>query len=34
MAEKPEGKGKQADVEVVEAESTPLVQVKSKIILK
>ena len=34
MAEKPEEKGKQTDIEVVEAESDPPVQVKCKIITK
>ena len=32
MAEKPEKEGKRAEVEIVEAESDPPVQVKSKII--
>ena len=34
MAEKPEREGEQADITVVEAESDPPAQVKSKIVTK
>ena len=34
MAEKPKKKEEQAEVEVIEAESDPPVQVKSKVIMK
>ena len=34
MTEKPEKRGERADVEIIEIESDPPVQVKSKIVMK